>query len=418
MKPFYKIVLCVLAITLAASLSFVSVLAQVPEITSTAAILTDAESGNVLFEKNPDQQLAPASTTKIMTLLLAAEYGKMDEQIVVDYSLFSSLPSDATIVYYQQDEVTTVEAAFMATYLTSANDAAILLANHIGGSVENFVSMMNNRAKELGCTATNFTNPTGLYDEEHYTTVKDMALMTKAILENKTAQELMKTLTYTLPAGPMRPDAFEMTVGNALMNKESSSYYPSVVFGKTGYTDGSKFTIVAVAKKDNTTLISVAFQTEEKLNMYSDVKQMFDHGFGDFYKLTLTKAELENLFSGKRGESITVENDIKLTIPSSVKRDTLAKSVESSNGEAYISVKGDGYDFSQKIADIQTKSGAGGFFAGIFSGIWWFIKLVFKIVIFLVVLVVVLYLILAIYVNVRKNIRRKKRYQSKNIKGR
>lgn len=347
--------------------------------------------------------MAPASTTKIMTLLLAAEYGKLDESVTVNYSILSSLPSDATIAYFQQDEVTTVKDLFMAVYLISANDAALILADHIGGGVDGFVNMMNEKAKSIGCTATNFTNPTGLNDENQYTSVHDMALMTKAIYENQTAKSLMSELSYSLPTSASRPQRFDMSVKNDLMNKESSNYYPSVIFGKTGYTDASKFTIAAIAQKDDTALISVAFCAEDKQSMYGDIRKMFDHGFGDFYKLTVTKSELESLFSGKRNETITVKDDIKLIIPSSVKRESLVRSVETSNGEAFVSVKGDGYDFSQKIADVKIKDGPKGFFGAIL----WFIKLIFKIIFFIIITFALLYLLLTIYVNIRKKKKRK-----------
>lgn len=381
-----------------------SVYATVPETASEAAVLIDAKSKSVLYEKNSNEKLAPASTTKIMTLLLAAEYGKLDEKVTVNTSLLKDLPSDATIAYFQQGEITTVKDLFMAVYLISANDAAIILANHIGQSVDGFVNMMNEKAKKLGCDSTNFVNPTGLNDENQLTTVSDMAKMAEALYENQTARPLFSTLSYTISASPTRAQSFEMLLKNDLMTKTSESYYPSVTFGKTGYTDASKYTIAAIAQKDDTTLVSVSFCAASKQDMYGDVQKMLDYGFGDFYKLTISKAELEALFSGKRNEEIKVKDDIKLLIPSSVKRENLIKSVETSDGVAFVSVKGDGYNYSQKIADVVTKKGPSGFFGAIL----WFIKLIFKIIFYIIIIFVLLYLLLTIYVNIKKKNKKKK----------
>ena len=393
---------------------YIPALAQDIETQSSAALLIDVDSTSVLYEKNADEKMAPASTTKIMTLLIVAEKVNMSDSVTVDSSMIASIPSDATIAYFQHGEVTTVETLFMASYLMSANDAAHILASHIGGSIDGFAQMMNERAKELGCKNTHFVNPTGLYNSEHYTTANDMAIIAKAFYSNETVKKYITRQEFTIPSSPMRPDPFPISNTNALMKKEDMHYYPSVVFGKTGYTDGSKFTIVSIARKDNRTLMAVAFSAEGKSDMYNDAKKLFDYGFGNFYSLTITKTELENLFSGKRREFISVKNDVKLTIPSNVPRDSIRKSVESIDSEAYLTVKGNGYDYSLKVADVQKKKGASSFFAGIFGFIWWLIVTILKFILWLVLIVVVLYIILAIYVNTIKKRRRQRNKRMKN----
>lgn len=393
---------------------YIPALAQDIETQSSAALLIDVDSTSVLYEKNADEKMAPASTTKIMTLLIVAEKANMSDSVTVDSSMIASIPSDATIAYFQHGEVTTVETLFMASYLMSANDAAHILASHIGGSIDGFAQMMNERAKELGCKNTHFVNPTGLYNSEHYTTANDMAIIAKAFYSNETVKKYITRQEFTIPSSPMRPDPFPISNTNALMKKEDMHYYPSVIFGKTGYTDGSKFTIVSIARKDNRTLMAVAFSAEGKSDMYNDAKKLFDYGFGNFYSLTITKTELENLFSGKRREFISVKNDVKLTIPSNVPRDSIRKSVESIDSEAYLTVKGNGYDYSLKVADVQKKKGASSFFAGIFGFIWWLIVTILKFILWLVLIVVVLYIILAIYVNTIKKRRRQRNKRMKN----
>ena len=407
MKTISKLLIFMLTVCIILT-SFVSnIFAAKPEIASSSAVLIDVDSMSVLYEKNANQKMAPASTTKVMTLLLVAENAQMDEKVKVDSSVFASLPHDATIAYFAHGETTTVEALFMASYLMSANDAALILANHVGTDVDGCVKMMNDRAKELGCKSTNFTNPTGLYSSEHYTTASDLALITKAFYENETVKKLIAKKEYTIPSGPMRPDPFPLKVTNGLMSPENPNYYPSVVLSKTGYTEGSKYTLVAVANKDNRTLLSVSLCAPERNDSYSDIRKLSDHGFADFYSLTVTKTEIENLFSSNKKHTIKVAKDVKLTIPTSVPRDSIRKSVEVANGQAYLSVKGTGYDYSVKISDVAAKKGGGGFFGALFGGIWWLIKTLFMLVLYLVIIVVVLYLILVIYINALKKKRRK-----------
>ena len=394
---------------------YVPAFAQSVETLSSAAFLIDIDSGSVLYEKNANEKMAPASTTKIMTLLLVAEKANMSDKFTVESSMLGSIPYDATTAYFQHGEETTVENLFMASYLMSANDAAHILASYVGKSIDGFVEMMNEKAKQLGCKDTHFVNPTGRYNSEHYTTASDMAIIARAFYANETVRKYITKQEFTIPTGPMRPDPFPISNTNALMRKDSMHYYPSVVFGKTGYTDGSKFTIVSIARKDNRNLMAVAFSAEGKSDMYNDVKKLFDFGFGNFYSLTITKTELENLFSGKRRESISVKSDVKLTIPSTVPRDSIRKSVESVNGEAYLTVKGNGYDFSQKIADVQKKKGAGSFFAGIFKGIWWLIITILKLILWLVGIVVALYILLIIYVNTIKKRRILKKKNARKL---
>jgi D-alanyl-D-alanine carboxypeptidase len=343
-----------------------------------------------------------------MTLLIVAEKANMSDKVTVDSSMISSIPSDATIAYFQHGEETTIETLFMSSYLMSANDAAHILASHVGGSIDGFAQMMNERAKELGCKNTHFVNPTGLYDAEHYTTANDMAIIAKAFYNIETVKKYISKQEFTIPSSPMRPDPFPIANANALMKKDSMHYYPSVVFGKTGYTDGSKFTIVSIARKDNRNLMMVAFSAEVKSDMYNDAKKLFDYGFGDFYSLTITKTELENLFSGKRREFISAKTDVKLTIPSNVPRDSIRKSVESVDNEAYLTVKGDGYDYSKKVADVQKKKGVTSFFSGIFGFVWWLILTILKLILWIVVIAAALYILLAIYVNTIKKKRRQK----------
>ena len=149
-----------------------------------AAILIDYESGAILYEKNMDERLYPASTTKILTAILAIEYGKMDEMVTVDPEVISlTKGSHIALDYYEE---VSFEDLLNALLIQSANDASLALAKHIAGSIEGFVEMMNEKAKELGAKNTNFVNPNGLHNDNHYTTAYDMALIAKYAMANET----------------------------------------------------------------------------------------------------------------------------------------------------------------------------------------------------------------------------------------
>ncbi|HLS52547.1 MAG TPA: serine hydrolase, partial [Tissierellaceae bacterium] len=160
------------------------------------AILIDYDSGRILYEKNAHKKLYPASTTKMMTAILTLEHGKMDDMVTIDPEIIGM--TEGSHIALDYDEVMSVEDLLHALMIASANDAAAALGKYVAGSIDGFVKMMNDKARELGATNTNFTNPSGLHDDNHYSTAYDLYLIARYAMENKSFRELVKKSSYTI----------------------------------------------------------------------------------------------------------------------------------------------------------------------------------------------------------------------------
>ncbi len=400
---------CLLIIVVLLTVSFAPAgLAAAPEISSKSAVLMDATTGEVLYEKDAHEKLFPASITKIMTLLLTVEKAKLDDVITVTDDIYQALPGDAMIAGFSPGETITVKDAFMAAYLQSANDAALLLAEHVAGSAKDFVALMNQKAQQLGATDTLFANPTGLPDETQKTTAYDMALIAAAAIKNETFLQLSGTTSYTIPKNEVREDAISLSASSGLLDSESSYYMEDCFFSKTGFTNASNATLVAAAKRDDSTLIGVALDNPGRNAQYADMKAILEHGFSDFYRLTITKEELQSSFVGQnKNDTIEVKRDVSITVPATVKRESITQRIEVKDGAAYVVLAGGGVDYSEKIADVKTASSSGGFLGGVKA----VFRFVLKAILVVIVAFLVLYVLLAIYVNMRhrKRLAEKKR---------
>jgi len=348
----------------------------------------------------------PASITKVMTILLACEKCNLDDTITVDNNILLTLPKDAVIADYRGGEKITVRDAILTAYLRSANDAATLLACHISGSVEKFAVLMNEKAKSLGAENTNFTNPTGLTDDNHYTTAYDMALITKAAVQNQKLMEVCSQLKYTLLKGDLRPEDLEITVGHRMLDKDTNQFYQGVVFGKTGFTDAAKSTLVTAAKKDGRTLIAVTLSHEDRFKQYKETKALLDYGYGSFYRFVLSKDDLKSMVTVKRSELANIESDFSVILPVEVKRELLTQSVDVIENEIFVTLKGANEDITQKIG-VVTKNK---------SGAWYIISKIFKIIFTIIGILLLLFILFFIYLIYYVNKRNKKRIAERKKK--
>ena len=246
-----------------------------------SAILIDASTGTVLYEKDSDAKHYPASITKLMTVLLALEYGNLDETITFSHDAVFSIEPGSSHIAIDEGEQITMRQALNGIMLQSANEVSNGVAEHIDGSMEAFAQHMTTRAKELGCTGTNFTNANGLHDDNHYTTAHDMALIAKELLKFDFFRELMATLYYEIPPTNKQPETRYLYAQNQLIKDSSIFYYEYCEGGKTGYTTQAGNTLVAYAKKGDTELISVVLQSTG-YGEYTDTITLFDYGFANF----------------------------------------------------------------------------------------------------------------------------------------
>lgn len=247
-----------------------------PEIASEGAVLLDGATGAILYGKNAETRYYPASITKLMTALLVAEKANLSDTVTYSKTATTNLESGAVTLGLVEGDKLTVEQSLYGLMLKSANEVANGLAEHVSGSVSAFSALMNARAKELGCTNTNFVNPNGLNNSSHYTTPHDMALIARAAFQNDTVRKVTSTISYQIPA-TKKAGARTVTMGHKMINSSDSRYYPGVIGGKTGYTSLAGNTLVTCAEKNGVRLVAVVMKS--KSTHYSDTKALLDYGF-------------------------------------------------------------------------------------------------------------------------------------------
>lgn len=257
-----------------------------------AVILMDAVSGAVLYQKNALLKLEPASITKIMTVYLALTKGDLNQSVVVSDSAIDSIDRSSSHIALDYDEEVGILDMCYAALLASANDAANVLAEHVSGSQEAFVKLMNETAIGMGAQDTHFVNAHGLptddENNQHLTTAYDMALMMKTIMKNDQFVEIAKTTSYTMSPTNKQPEKRVFANGNEMI-KKSSYRYDGMIAGKTGWTEDAGYTYVAAAERDGMQLIVVILNDDSIDDRYKDAKTLFDYGF-EHYKQVLVRA--------------------------------------------------------------------------------------------------------------------------------
>ena len=261
--------------------------ADEPTIYSQAAILVDSKDGTVIYEKNSNERMFPASTTKILTGIIAIEKCSLDEKVVASENAINSIKSGYTNANIQVGEELSMEDLLYALLIKSANEAANVIAEHIAGSTENFANLMNEKAKELGCQNTHFVNANGVHDDNHYTTASDLAIIAEYCMKNDTFRKIVATESYTLPATPQYPgDDRVLKNSNSLQIPGHAYYYPYAIGMKTGFTSQAKNCLIAASKKNDLELISIvlhAEQTEEgKSARYCDSINLLEYGYNNY----------------------------------------------------------------------------------------------------------------------------------------
>ena len=270
---------------------------QASDISSTAAIVMETSTNTVLYSKNADQALYPASAVKVMTCLMALENSSLDDQVTMTATGVSGVTDGGANISAQLDEVFTMEQCLYAIMVASANDIALQVAEHISGSVEDFVAAMNTRAQELGCTNTVFTNPTGLPDENQHTTAHDMALIMEAAMANDTFRTIAQTTSYTIPATNVSGGDRVLTNNFTMINSSSDSYYEPCIGGKEGYTEASGSTLVCEASKNNMKLVCVVLNGASGVTD-DEAIALLNYGFDNLTPLTLPDDDFNRLSGG------------------------------------------------------------------------------------------------------------------------
>lgn len=362
MKKYFKsvcimlsLVLCMVqAPILQASKTTTNVLPKGPKAASLAgesAILMEASTGLILYEKNIDKRQYPASITKIMTALVALENSSLDEVITYSRNAVYGIEFGSSNIAIEEGEKLTMEQSLYALMLESANEACLGVAEHIAGSIEGFVDMMNEKARELGCTNTHFVNPNGLHDDDHYVSARDMALIARAAIENETFRKITSTKQYTIPKTNKKVERSWIKNHHQMLYgyKYPKYKYDYCIGGKTGYTTKAQSTLVTFAEKDGMTLISVVLKDYGPYypqNEYTDSTALLNYGFDNYTLHSVKELSSENstsdsLFSNYSGllnekdPLIYVDPSTNVVLPKGASIDEVEQTISYNNIDSF-----------------------------------------------------------------------------------
>lgn len=291
-----------------------------PDIYAEAGVLIEASTGTVLYDKNCHQQMYPASITKILTTLIALEEGNLSDMVEFSHYAVYSLEVGDAHISRQEGELLSLKDCLYAVMLASANEVANAVGEYVAKksqaytdriaelqaagteydeskvAIEIFAEMMNERAAEAGALGTHFCNPNGLFNENHYTTCYDMAMITRAAAMNDEFLKLESNITYTIPTTNKATETHPIKNRHQMMFPLNSVYYEGILGGKTGYVDQSGTTLVTFAKRNGMTLISVVMKTNGA-NVYNDTKLLLDYGFNNFSLSNISETETKFSFN-------------------------------------------------------------------------------------------------------------------------
>lgn len=261
-----------------------------PVVTAESAILMEAETGTILYAKNIHTRQYPASTTKILTALIAMERCSLDEWVTFSKEAIYDTPSDSNHIAMDVGQQLTMEDCLNAILIRSANEVSFAVAEHITGtSWKDFGEIMNQRAAELGCVDSHFVNPNGLPDEEHYTSAYDLAMIGRAFFDNEVLCRMSSSpRLHILPNETMPNEKLENSKVEILPGK--SYGYEYLVGAKTGYTNAARCSLVSCAEKDGLKLICVVLKDESPYH-YEDTIALFNYGFSNFTKVNVSQTE-------------------------------------------------------------------------------------------------------------------------------
>ncbi|WP_409250951.1 D-alanyl-D-alanine carboxypeptidase family protein [Bacillus sp. SCS-153A] len=252
---------------------------------SESGVMIDMDTRTILYSKNAKRRMAPASITKVATAIYAVEKGDLDSLVTVSKE---AAETEGSTVYLLEGEELTLKQLLTGMMINSGNDAAVAIAEHLDGSVEQFSENLNKFLEEkAGVINTHFTNPHGLYEERHYTTAEDMALITSYAMKNEAYREL-----FALKEVDWKGKGWETTLFNHHKMVKGEMIYPEVTGGKNGYVDESKHTLVTTASNETLSVAVVLLKAQSKTAVYKDTSALLDYGLNQFTHYTIPKGEV------------------------------------------------------------------------------------------------------------------------------
>ena len=305
---------------------------------SEGAVLLETLTGKVLYGKNENEKLYPASTTKILTAIIAIEHYNLTDKITANKSAITAIPSGYSNAAIQPGESLTVEELLQLFLIHSANEVGYIFAEDISGSIDNFANLMNKKAIEIGCKNTHFTNPSGIHNAEHYSTAYDMALIAQYCMKNTAFRNIVSMTSCTIqPTDKYEKRYFKNT--NDLLDSKSRYYYENAIGIKTGFTTQAKNCLIAGSKKDNMELITVALGAEAtadgRSGRYVDTINLFNYGFENYkiQKINTANTEIQNLTienatKDTKNLPLLLKDDIYALVPTNIDLSTLKYDID------------------------------------------------------------------------------------------
>jgi D-alanyl-D-alanine carboxypeptidase len=302
-----------------------------PKLNSEAAVLIDAKTGQVLFDKNMNKKLYPASITKILTGIIALEKGTLEDTITMSNEAVFSIGRNTSHIALDVGEELTLRQALYAISIESGNDAANGIAEYISGDIENFARLMNKTAIEFGAENTNFVNPHGLPDSDHYTTAYDMAKIMMRAIKHPMFPEIFSERRYEMSPTNKQPEIRYFNSRNSMLNGKYQ--YDEIIASKTGWTQQASHTLVTAAKQGNRELIVVVLNSQNADTKYEDTVKLLDYGFNEFVDVTLNinnlKAQISALnFDNEENVNIKPNEVIIRLLHESLTTDDIETSYE------------------------------------------------------------------------------------------
>ena len=340
-----------------------------PAVGAQSAIVVEANTGVILYSKNIHEKLYPASTTKILTALIAAENSTLDEMVTFSYDAVFSIEKGSSNMGIDAKESLPMEECLYGILLVSANEVSNAVAEHIGGSMEEFARLMNQRALELGCVDSHFTNANGLHDDDHYTSAYDLSVIARKFFQNELLTKISGTPTHHFEATETQPDDFTLSTHNKLVTHEYS--YEGLIGGKTGYTNTARQTLVTCAERNGMKLICVVMK-EESPNQFTDTIDLLNYGFNNFEIVNVSEHETKfnidnadffqsnNDIFGSSKPILSLNKDSYLILPkTAVFKDTISSisyDTEDENQIALIDYTYNGVYVGNASVDISTEA--------------------------------------------------------------
>ena len=328
-KPIIALMLILIIVFLSIYPAHATSTGYVPEIAAPRAVLMDAETGTVLFSKNAGELTFPASTTKVLTALVVLEHASLDDVVAIDYEPGVTGSS----MYIVPGEAFTVETLLKGLLIRSANDAAEILARHVSGSVEAFMTLMNQHAAAIGAVNTHFTNPHGLPDENHVTTAYDLAVISREAMKNDFFREVVASPSLIIPPTSETEQRVYNNSNRFLWGRGPSHqmiyqgnytniYYEPVDGIKTGYTHSARNCLISSAMFNDARYIAVVLNAEQE-SIYVDSRTLLDYGFQFFHRIHLvesgTQMAMVPVMQGdQEAVALVADNTLQQVVPRNV----------------------------------------------------------------------------------------------------